>query len=186
MQPFNLVLGASVRYLRTFLFTAALFGLFLSFFELDSASALAVIILLLMSCLFGGSITLLVYLSDRRRLAAGKDISKDEVRPSESYVLQLPIDQVRILVVEALRALHRPKVEVQDSHNYVAITGMTWGSFGEVVSAEIKELNGDTTLLEVSSKPRLVTTIVDYGINSDNLAEIRKLFEKYIENPGST
>lgn len=46
---------------------------------------------------------------------------------------------------------------------------MSWKSFGELVEVSVKPNGGNKTLIEITSKPSLPTTMVDYGKNQENV-----------------
>lgn len=47
-------------------------------------------------------------------------------------------------------------------------TGMSWKSFGEVVTVAVEPATGDSCRVSIESRPRVRTTIVDYGVNMKN------------------
>lgn len=53
--------------------------------------------------------------------------------------------------------------------------GMTWQSWGEKVTLDLRDVNDGFTLLKIRSVPTLSSTMVDYGRNRENVEAILTL-----------
>ena len=88
--------------------------------------------------------------------------------------LKLPYDKVFNLCIESLKMFKRYKIKKED-YSYgkiIAITGITWKSWGEVISFAIHKIDNNKIQVIISSKPILCTTLVDYGKNLENVEKI--------------
>ena len=178
-----------MRYIKTFGLASVAWGVgmfgymtgeMVNFLEIDYGDLEDILLILIPgSVLFGILTTGLLYGFDRRRKAGGIDIEKDELRPSDSLVLNLSIADARSALYRALENLNKPTITTVSEFELRATTGVTWRSFGEVVAIRLEPLGPDQTLAKLSSKPRLPVTIIDYGTNSDNLMSIRQMMNQY-------
>ena len=67
------------------------------------------------------------------------------------------------------------KSEDRDQGLIKAEVGMSWKSFGEVVYIKISEQNSGHVSVQVSSSPKVKTTLVDFGKGSANVERITSL-----------
>lgn len=93
-----------------------------------------------------------------------------------------PVCQIRMLelsctrdeamkrAAEALARLRGSRRPTIDAANGTAAkkTGLSWKSWGEEVLVRIEGHDGDTCRVLVVSRPRIRTTLVDYGVNARN------------------
>ncbi|MDO8526649.1 MAG: hypothetical protein Q7T03_03060 [Deltaproteobacteria bacterium] len=59
----------------------------------------------------------------------------------------------------------------------IAKTQVTWKSFGEIITLSLKKIDDAKTGVLIESKPRLITTLIDYGKNFDNVKQITNVLE---------
>ena len=178
-----------MRYIKTFALATFTWGVgmfgymtgeVVNFLEIDYADIDHILLSLIpASVLFGILITGFLYGVDRRRESAGVDIHKDKLRPADSLVLNLPLAGAQSNLYRALESLRKPTITMVSECEIHATTGVTWRSFEEVVEIRLESLGPDQTLVKLSSKPRLLGTIIDYGANSDNLISIRRMMNQY-------
>lgn len=129
----------------------------------------------LILCSFGGLafgffIALVLYVFDRKRIKNGIDISKDELRPTKSIVLKMPIKSAMDKAISSLSVLNNAKIISNHENKLSVKTGVNKRTFGELVSIKLEETNENSTLIQVSSRPKSRYTLVDYGMNSDNVS----------------
>jgi hypothetical protein len=54
-------------------------------------------------------------------------------------------------------------------------TGLSWSSWGEVISLRLEPIDETSTLVHLHSRPWLPTTLIDYGKNQQNLAQLQRM-----------
>jgi hypothetical protein len=64
------------------------------------------------------------------------------------------------------------RVEAVNDDTLIATTKRSWGSWGEIVTIQIKEKSSGQVTLLVSSRTRLKTTVIDYGANRRTLNRV--------------
>lgn len=67
------------------------------------------------------------------------------------------------------------RLRAQHSDRLSFRTGMTWASWGEVVTLRWEQVDDESVLLHLHSRPWLPTTLIDYGKNQRNLSLIYQL-----------
>jgi hypothetical protein len=88
--------------------------------------------------------------------------------------LRLPYDKTVDLCIESLRLIKKCKIQKEDRSQgkIVARAGMTWRTWGDVISFDFLKIGNDRIQVEVSSRPAVRTTLVDYGKNLENVERI--------------
>lgn len=70
------------------------------------------------------------------------------------------------------------KMKMTETENGIALkTGMTWKSWGEEIKIVLKSESDSDFEYQISSSPKLKTTIVDYGKNLQNLKRIENVIK---------
>ncbi len=97
-----------------------------------------------------------------------------EVHHVRHVELRLPYDQAFDLCISSVNAVKKGKIRMEDrpQGRIEARAGLTWTSWGEVISFDLRRIDEDRTRVEVSSKPVLRTTLVDLGKNLENVEKI--------------
>jgi hypothetical protein len=115
-----------------------------------------------------------------KRKAGGLSEEGFGVHQQTNLTLHLPYDRAFDLCCESVEILSgRIKTADRSNGKIEATTGWTWRSFGCVVSYEIKSIGERLTEIEVTSRPQIRTTLVDYGENLENVERVCKfLFER--------
>jgi len=100
--------------------------------------------------------------------------------------LLLPYDKAFDLCVESLSLTK--KCEIQDENRsqgkIFAKAGTTWKTWGDVISFEIRKTGNDRIQVEVSSRPAMSTTLVDFGKNLENVETIVGFLNAHDESTG--
>ncbi len=88
--------------------------------------------------------------------------------------LRLLYDQAFDLCLSSVRAVRKGKIRGKDRPlgRIDLKAGMTWKTWGEVISFDLRRMDENRTRVEVSSGPALRTTLVDYGKNLENVERI--------------
>lgn len=95
--------------------------------------------------------------------------------------LQLAYDEALDLCVASLNLIKKCNVRKKDcpSGKIIAKTSMTWKTWGDVISFDVRKIDSDKTGVEVSSRPLLRTTIIDFGRNLENVEKIVAFLRKH-------
>lgn len=98
------------------------------------------------------------------------------VRPERRLQLAGEPREILDRVAEAMQQLPGAKsIKTDPAAGTAKIrVGMTWRSFGEVVTARVEPDAPETCRVHLRSVPRIKTTLVDYGANARNLAFIEE------------
>lgn len=106
-------------------------------------------------------------------LVRSKSEQDFSVHQQRNVTLRLPFDKAFEVCKESLEALNkRIKIVNASDDSIDARTGWTVKTFGCVISYVVKPINERLTEVQVSSKPRMRTTLIDYGENLENVERI--------------
>ena len=92
--------------------------------------------------------------------------------------------EVDLSIEEAVSQLNK-KLEIKgwrrvlnsNSHDNIRFKIKTsFKSWGEILSIKISKVNSDKSNIEVTSKPILFTTLLDYGKNRKNVNKVKEVF----------
>ncbi|PCH68617.1 MAG: hypothetical protein COC01_03350 [Bacteroidetes bacterium] len=88
--------------------------------------------------------------------------------------LSLSFDEVFNLCISSLDIVTRCKIKNLDKSNGIieASAGISWKTWGDKISIKIHKKEENLMGIEISSKPALSTTIIDYGKNKANVEKI--------------
>jgi hypothetical protein len=98
-------------------------------------------------------------------------------------VLNLLFDKAFDLCAESVAQIKRSKITKEDRINgkIDAKGGITWKTFGDKIEFNLNKINEAHTEVELSSRPVLRTTLVDYGKNLQNVQIIEEFLKEYRE-----
>lgn len=175
------------RYLKLFLGTGIPFGIFMGIsnsFRYGFPSGL--VEGLFAGIFFGGFMSLILgFLHSRsvKRMPSGKSEEAMDVHHLRNVELWLPYDKVFNLCVESLRLIKKCKIQKEDisQGKIVAKASMTWKTWGDVISFDVRKIDNDRTQVIVSSRPAVRTTLVDYGKNLENVERISSFLKEQSE-----
>lgn len=104
--------------------------------------------------------------------------------PRQSGRLHLlgTVDELRGHALEVLRALPARKVHVDEPNRVTGRTGTTWRSWGELLSIELEPAAAGTSVV-VRSRPRVRTTLVDYGKGRRNVEALTTHLQTLTQPP---
>jgi len=122
----------------------------------------------------GGFMSLMLGFMHRRSVKRISSETSEEalgVHHVRKVKLQLTYDKVFDLCMASLSLIKKCKIQNEDRSQgkIVAKVGMTWKTWGDVISFEVREIDNDGVQVEVSSRPSVRTTLVDYGKNLENV-----------------
>lgn len=100
---------------------------------------------------------------------------------ARSSALELPTstDEAHRAVLDVLREYPRVKT-IDDKGTMVrAHTTTSVASFGERIVVWMRPVSGSRTRIEIESRPRVPTTLIDYGTNKRNVERLRRALLAY-------
>lgn len=165
-------------FFRVFLITGLAYGLLVG-----GADALLGVPLPLYRYVVGGVIFGLLmgawftwYVGRHRRRLEARGIDAKDLRPRQTreFTMAMPPAQALDACRRAVESLPKVRVRQVDAEagTLVARTGMTMRSFGERVTIQISPA-GEGSLVRLSSEPRVMFTLIDYGKGVENVESIR-------------
>jgi len=135
---------------------------------------------------FGGFMSLILgflHSWSVKRMPSGKSEEAKGVYHVRNIDLQLPYDKAFDLCIESLDLIKRCKIRKEDrSQSKIdARAGITWKTWGDTISFDVRKIDNDRTQVEVSSRPSVRTTLVDYGKNLENVERISSFLKEQSE-----
>lgn len=174
-------------YLKIFLISGATFGLVAAIlvgFTTDLKRGIALGVGA--GPLFG--LWMALTIGTTHKVLTRKYANSEEVTPNQSTTIELDssLDQSFEQCTEALaqfgamiQSSDKMKLEIK------AATGMSWKSYGEILT--IRLIPGHQNVrIEISSSPKLKTTLVDYGKGRKNVDTIARLITTRNSQPEAT
>lgn len=172
------------RFLKLFLATGIPFGLFWGIWMYHAVWSkkgiplnVCVLVSILAGLLFGLFMAIFFRLSENYALKKmGKNLSAISVKQIKEFTLTISQSDALKKAKEKLPLL-KAKVKSFDEENGIIIakTGMSWKSFGEILSITVKKDDENQTRIRIESRPTLSTTMVDYGKNLENVEKLYNL-----------
>ncbi len=123
---------------------------------------------------FGGAMSLILgFLHSRsvKRISSGQSEEAMDVHHVRDVHLRLPYDKAFDLCIKSLSLIKKCKIRNEDRSQgkIAARAGMTWKTWGDVISFDVRKMGKDGIQVEISSEPALRMTLVDYGKNLENV-----------------
>lgn len=99
------------------------------------------------------------------------------VNQSREIDIDLPFEQALELTRAAVLSITGAKILKETSPDdgaaiIAAQRGLNWETYGENIKLYLEQIDADSTMLRVESRPRLRTTLIDYGRNLHNVNAI--------------
>jgi len=99
------------------------------------------------------------------------------VQQTRTIEIDLPFDEALVLARAALQSINgvtivKETVSGIGAGTINARTGLNWETYGEKITLSLERIDAETTLLHIDSRPRLRTTLIDYGRNLHNVNTI--------------
>ncbi len=165
-------------FLRLFFGFGIPFGLVMGvFYSLLGGLIVGLLVGLFSTFLFGGLMSLIagsLHIHYVRQIRSGESEEALGVHHVRRVELRLPYEEAFDLCISSLNAVKKGRIRREDrpSGRIEAKAGMTWVSWGEVISFDLRRIDENRTRVEVSSRPVLRTTLVDLGKNLENVERI--------------
>lgn len=107
-----------------------------------------------------------------------------DVRQKREIFTDLPYDEIFNACISSIDAVKKGRIVSEDrtKGRIDAQTGWSWKSWGEKISFDIRKQAGDKSVISVTSRPKVGTTLVDYGKNLDNVEKISIYLKNHQKN----
>lgn len=169
--PFGFIMGA---------FTGFILSLFVGF---QKSLIIGIIIGVLLGVVFGVLLSLIVssiHVRSINKLVAGFREHKYSVRQSLSINVTERADIIYDNFLSKVKNKTYWSITDQEhGSRIVLMSSFTMKSFGEIITITFRCNNDDITKIEVESRPKLQTTIIDNGKNLENVLTIERLFDGF-------
>jgi len=164
--------------LRLFLWRGVPFGIIMGVPDLITNGFLSGLLYGLVSgVVFGILMSIIVssaHIKAVRRIAP--EISEETigVKHTRSITLPLRYDEAFDLCIKSLSTIKKCSIKKEDRAQGLieAGTGITWKTWGDIISFRLRRKDKTVTQVEVSNRPAMCTTVVDYGRNLENVENI--------------
>lgn len=168
---------------RVFVRTATTFGTAMGVMvAFQGHFRLAIPTALLAGTFFGAVMALLSMQGERRLKRRGFTAISMEPMQKRHLETNRSAEEAFDAALAALHEIRKFRSVDADpqTQKMVAKIGMTWQSFGEHVSVEITQRPGPVTCVMVSSRPRMQSTVADYGKGVENVEAFVRAFRTRI------
>jgi hypothetical protein len=127
--------------------------------------------------LFSGVMTGVIVIIHRMTAAKVSRPGADPTAVNQMRTIVLPMSfedafDICESSVQAVKGLNIKATNKQQG-TIIARTSVTWKSFGEDIVYSLSQTDSSETVVRLSSKPLLATTLADYGKNFDNVEKIQ-------------
>lgn len=115
-----------------------------------------------------------------RRSSGGKIGGR--VKQQQEIIIQRPFNETVNLCRKSIEKYNGKKLTTDPTEGIIqGRIGVSWQSWGEKIMIKLDELNSEETVVTITSKPLLPTTVIDYGKNKRNITRLTKYIETYSE-----
>ncbi|MEM6265742.1 MAG: hypothetical protein AAGI38_24790 [Bacteroidota bacterium] len=168
-------------FLKTFLATGVPFGLTMSAIDIFTGEGFMIGKFLFMTFFFGLTMSLFFVYTAKKNL---KKQGITEITDEHLKVVQTKYFTSGLNLIELTEKLKASpisqRMKVKEVENGILLqTGASWKSWGEEIRITQKSAREPNYEYQVSSSPRLKTTLVDYGKNLENLNQIERLMNSF-------
>ncbi|MEP2057943.1 MAG: hypothetical protein ABJJ05_09065 [Maribacter litoralis] len=166
-------------YLKTFLFTGIPYGLIMLGFDLADGDGFRLWKFLFMTVFFGATMSLILVSFHKYRLKKNgvQEITNNNVGVNQTRNLKSKLnkkDLIKKLKTDPIIG----KMKMTETENGITLkTGMTLQSWGEEIKIILKSNQENNFEYLISSRPKLKTTLVDYGKNLENINRIENVIK---------
>lgn len=115
-----------------------------------------------------------------RRISGRNDEEVYKPRQKRNLTLLLNYDKAFEICKAAVNSLNRAKIKSEDLEEGIikVKTGITWDSFGQIITLSLVKINENLTEVEISTRPIPRTVLVDYGEGWKYVEEISKFLKE--------
>ncbi|WP_203294130.1 hypothetical protein [Luteirhabdus pelagi] len=175
-------------FIKTFLLTGIPFAIGMMGLHLIGGEALRIEKFLIYTTLFGGimALSLIAILKYHLRKIGIQKIAQEHlgVHQKRTIISTLSIEELLQMLKDdpVFQLMVRKEIE----NGILLQSTMTMKSWGEEIRIQIVSDRGSSYQYEISSRPRLKTTLIDYGKNLQNIRRMEALLTGTMEIQQST
>ncbi len=166
-------------YLKTFLLTGIPYGLIMIGFDLLDGDGFKLWKFLSLTFFFGITMSLILVFFHKYRLKKNEIQELTDENLGVSQTKEIKTNLGRTELINKLKT--DPiigKMKMTETENEITLkTGITWKSWGEEIKIILKSKTDSDFDYQISSSPKLRTTIVDYGKNLQNLKRLENVIK---------
>ena len=166
-------------YLKTFLLTGIPFGLIMLGFDLVDGDGFRLWKYLFMTFFFGITMSLTFVSFYRYRLKKNgiQEITNENVGVNQSKSLKTELNKTDLKGKLKTDPIIGKMKMVEIENGVLLKSGMSWKSWGEEIKIILKTDNVTDFEYQISSSPKLKTTLIDYGKNLENINRIENIIK---------
>ena len=166
-------------YIKIFLITGISFGLLEIGFDFLSGDGFALWKFVYLTLAFGTTMSLIMVSHHKFEVQkrVSNELTDENLKVSQKSELFSKVSKTEFITrLQKDKVLNRMKLnEIENGVELIA--GFTWKSWGEIVEVRINELSQNEYIYKIASRPKLKTTLVDYGKNLENIQTIQKILK---------
>ncbi len=167
-------------YIKTFLATGIPYGIIMMGFDYLEGTEFKLWKFLFLTFFFGITMSLILVYSQKKALkkAGINELTDKNLGVNQSKEIKTKFSKDEILnQLKSEKSLK--KMEIEETENGINIaTNTSWKSWGENICISLKSKEEQYYTYQISSSPKLKTTLLDYGKNLKNVT----LLESIIKN----
>lgn len=166
------------RYLKLFMAAGIPYGVITGIcYSITHGISTGIVSGLVAGILFGALMSVVlntIHTLSVNRISYSDSKNKMGVHHLRNIELRLSYDMAFDLCIESLCRIKKCTIRKEDRSGgrLTAKAGMTWKTFGDIISFELHRTGDDRIRIQVSSRPLQQTTLVDFGKNLDNVERI--------------
>tara|TARA_R110002049_G_C8839165_1_gene536233 strand:+ start:67 stop:597 length:531 start_codon:yes stop_codon:yes gene_type:complete len=166
-------------YLKAFLLTGIPYGLIMLGFDLLDGDGFRLWKFLFMTFFFGITMSIILVSFHKNRLKKNgiQELTDKNLGVNQAKSLKSELSKIELIEKLKLDPIIG-KMKMNETENGIVLkTDMTWKSWGEEIKIILKSIKGKEFEYEISSNPKLKTTLVDYGKNLQNVNKIEEVIK---------
>ena len=166
-------------YLKTFLYSGITYGLITLGFDLADGDGFRLWKFLFTTVFFGATMSLILVSFHNYRLKKNgiQEISNDKVGVNQTKNLKSNLNRKDLINKLKTDPIIGKMKMIEIENGIILKTGMTLQSWGEEIKIILKSNQKNNFEYQVSSRPKLKTTLVDYGKNLENINRIENVLK---------
>ncbi len=166
------------------MFTGIPYGLIMLLFDLIDGGVFIFSRFLFYTVLFGVlmSLTLVGFYKNRLNKKGINEITEDTLKVKQQVKIQSDLTKNE-LVKHLKNDAYFSKMTLEESVNEINLCSkVTWWSWGEMITILISTGNNKLNKFDITSKPKVSTTLVDFGKNKENILLLINLINRHSSN----
>lgn len=159
-------------YIKTFLFTGIPFGLATIIADYMSGEEISIWKFLFMTFSFGALMSITMVAMHKQRLKSRGLTNNTEIYQDKTIKSPLSLVEFKEKLMSDPHFKKMELLEMEDG--FILKTKMSWESWGEVIRIKLISKNEAMNEYQISSRPKVKITQIDYGKNHENINIIEK------------